>query len=93
MQVGHFEFSSNFDSGNGGKIRRVRKDSPIIKAMGGWPYAFAGNADWNMIRPISSCGCNDPYEYHVSVSPDCAQTANESHCRTWFYFRVRGMTS
>lgn len=46
-----------------------------------------------MIRPISGCGCNDPYEYHISVSPDCAQTANESHCRTWFYFRVRAITT
>ena len=41
-----------------------------MKAMGGWPYSFAGNDNWQMIRPISSCGCVDPYEYHVQVSPD-----------------------
>ncbi|CAD7971931.1 unnamed protein product [Amoebophrya sp. A120] len=71
--IGHFFFTSAFDSGNGGRIMRVPKPKPL--SMGYEPVSE---------DPV----CYDPWEYHVWVSPDCANTIHQSTCRTWFYFRV-----
>lgn len=71
VQIGHFIFCSDFDSGNGGKIVKVPRD--VEGATNACTYS----------------GCPDPWEYHVYVAPDCADSDTPSTCRTWFYFSVR----
>ena len=113
--IGHFYWTSDFDSGSAGKIVRVPRAANRTGTRGSRVGGGATSSDEAIcptnepiseqnenrsssskaapqmqIPPVSTDPlCHDPWEYHVYVSPDCANTEYEGTCRTWFYWRMR----
>lgn len=81
VQVGGLFFTSNFDSGNLGDVKKIVKEDGSDSSEG---------------PNILSIRFNDfypDYGFNVWTKPDCANTIYENGNRSWFHFGVRGASA
>ncbi|XP_066524503.1 cytosolic carboxypeptidase-like protein 5 isoform X2 [Hoplias malabaricus] len=75
VRFGSVVFSSQFDSGNLGRVDKVERSEGASDSS-----SSTGNPQLHI-----------DYEFNVWTKPDCAGTEFENGNRSWFYFSVRGV--
>ncbi|TGZ71447.1 hypothetical protein CRM22_002629 [Opisthorchis felineus] len=98
-ESGGLYFSSNFDTGNLGRVEEVSKETEVpLSSVSNVNkrHNIAGKS--NITANGNQCGnvgiyeLKVDYDFKVWTMPDCAGTQFENGNRTWFHFFVRGYT-
>ena len=91
FHVAGFRFSSNFDSGNLGRVELVERERPVSEEPPATVEPALNPRPSTSTLQQRSAGIDPPeFEFRLWTRPDCQDTEFENGNRTWFYFGLEG---